>query len=117
MLSRSAFQGEGRATLPMVAGFSLATIGFIVWVYLTAVNVKRSGQSLAKKMFNIRVVRANGEPVSLSRVFWLRNVVNTLLSAIPLIGFIYGLADILFIFTDTRQCLHDKLADTIVVRA
>ena len=112
-----AFQGEGRATLPMVAGFSLATIGFIVWVYLTAVNVKRSGQSLAKKMFNIRVVRSNGEPVSLSRVFWLRNVVNTLLSAIPLIGFIYGLADILFIFTDTRQCLHDKLADTIVVRA
>lgn len=112
-----AFQGEGRSSVPMLAGGLLAVGGLAVWSYLTYVNVRRNGQSLAKKMFNIKVVRKNGAPVSVARVFWLRNVVNTLLSAIPFVGFIYGLADVLFIFTESRQCLHDQLADTIVIKA
>lgn len=112
-----AFQGEGRSTLPMAAGIGLAVVGLVAWSYLTYINVKRSGQSLAKKVFNIRVVRSNGDPVSVSRIFWLRNVVNTLLSAIPFLGVIYGVADLLFIFSDSRQCLHDRLADTIVIQA
>ena len=33
-----------------------------------------------------------------------------MLSVIPLYGFI----DALFIFGESRQCLHDKIADTIV---
>ena len=68
----------------MVAGFSLATIGFIVWVYLTAVNVKRSGQSLAKKMFNIRVVRANGEPVYRIAAPFGDEIIVVIASASPL---------------------------------
>jgi hypothetical protein len=44
---------------------------------------------------------------------WLRNVVNWLISLVPL----YSVIDVLFIFGQTRQCLHDKLADTIVVKA
>jgi hypothetical protein len=46
-------------------------------------------------------------------VFWLRNFVNGLLGMIPL----YGLIEILFIFGESQQCLHDKIADTIVVKA
>ena len=108
--------GDGNS-LPFIAGGLLATVGLVAWGWVTAVNVRRSGQSLAKKMFNIKVVRSNGEPVSLGRVFWLRNAVNTVLSAIPFLGALYGIADALFIFTESRQCLHDKLADTIVVKA
>jgi uncharacterized RDD family membrane protein YckC len=59
------------------------------------------------------VVRSDGSPVSLGRIFWLRNVVNILLGIIPF----YSLIDSLLIFGETRQCVHDKLADTIVVRA
>ena len=74
--------------------------------------MKRNGQSIAKKLLSIKVVRSDGSPVSLGRLFWLRNVVN-LLGIIPL----YGLIELLFIFGESRQCLHDKLADTIVVKA
>jgi uncharacterized RDD family membrane protein YckC len=59
------------------------------------------------------VVRTDGTPVSLGRIFLLRNVVNGLLGFIPL----YSLVDVLFIFGERRQCLHDRLADTIVVKA
>jgi len=59
------------------------------------------------------VVRSDGSPVSLGRIFWLRNFVNGLLGIIGP----YQLVDWLFIFGESRQCLHDKLADTIVIRA
>jgi uncharacterized RDD family membrane protein YckC len=79
----------------------------------TVKYVSENGQSIAKRMLGIKVVRADGSAITLGRIFWMRNILNTLISFIPL----YGLVDALFIFGESRQCLHDKLADTIVVRA
>jgi len=62
---------------------------------------------------HIKIVRSDGSPVSLSRVIWLRNAVNMVLGIIPLYGFI----DALFIFGNARRCVHDHLADTIVIKA
>jgi len=64
-------------------------------------------------MLGIKVVRSDGTSIPLGRIFWLRNFLNALISIVPF----YGLIDALFIFGESRQCLHDKLADTIVVRA
>ena len=93
-------------------GFSLAGLGLVAWIWLTVRYVLRNGQSIAKKVTKIKVVRRDGSPVNFGRIFWLRNVANTILSIIPL----YGLIEVLFIFSESRQCIHDKLADTIVVR-
>jgi hypothetical protein len=30
---------------------------------------------------------------------------------------LYGFIEVLFIFGENRQCLHDRMADTIVVEA
>ena len=97
----------------MLTGIGIGLIGFIAWCWLTIVFVLRNGQSMAKKLLHIKVLRSNGSPVSLGRLFWLRNAANAALSIIPL----YGLVDVLFIFGEQRQCLHDKIADTIVVKA
>jgi uncharacterized RDD family membrane protein YckC len=88
-------------------------VGLVVWAWLTIKFVNANGQSIAKKMLGIKVVRKDGSPVSLGRIFWLRNVVNALLGIIPL----YGIIDALLIFGEPRQCIHDKLADTIVIKA
>ena len=87
--------------------------GFVVWSWLTVKYVTRNGQSIAKKLLAIKVVRTDGAAVTLGRIFWLRNFVNGLISIVPL----YGLVDALFIFSESRQCLHDKIAGTIVVKA
>jgi uncharacterized RDD family membrane protein YckC len=97
----------------MVIGLGLGLIGLVAWAYLTIKYVNENGQSIAKKIVGIKVVRSDGSDAALGRIFWLRNVVNALIGIIPL----YGLIDILFIFSESRQCLHDKLADTIVVKA
>ena len=96
-------------TLPIVVG----CIGAIAWAWITLLLVARHGQTMAKRVLDIKVVRSDGSKASLGRIFWLRNVVNGLLGVIPL----YGLVDILFIFGERRQCIHDLIADTIVVKA
>ena len=96
-----------------LAAFFVGLIGFIAWLYFTIVFVSRNGQTIAKRWLNIKVVRTDGSSASLGRIFWLRNVLNTAISIIPL----YGIIDALFIFSESRQCLHDKIADTIVVDA
>jgi uncharacterized RDD family membrane protein YckC len=96
-------------TLPLFLG----ALGFIAWAWITLLLVARYGQTIAKRLLEIRVVRSDGSEASLGRIFWLRNVVNGLLGVIPL----YVLIDLLFIFGERRQCIHDLIADTIVVRA
>lgn len=105
--------GQFYTTLFFGIGGVLSLIGLIVWGVITFVLVQRNGQTIAKKMLGIKVVRSDGSKASVGRIFWLRNVVNALLGIIPP----YGLIDALFIFNDRRQCLHDKIADTIVVNA
>ena len=97
----------------MAAGIAIGLVGFTIWCWLTITFVLQNGQSIAKKLLNIKVVRADGSPITLGRLFFLRNVVNGALSMIPF----YGFVDVLFIFGEQRQCLHDKIADTIVVKA
>jgi len=94
-------------------GFALATVGFIVWCTITVRYMQRNGQSIGKKIVGIKVVRTNGEPATFGRVFWLRNFVNGAIGMIPF----YAFVDLLFIFGESRQCLHDKIADTVVVNA
>lgn len=90
-----------------------ALVGTIIWAVITYILVKRNGQTIGKKLLAIKVVRTDGSPASVARIFWLRNVVNGILGLVPF----YPLVDHLFIFGQARQCLHDKIASTIVIKA
>lgn len=108
----SGSNANGTSRFPGIA-ILLALIGFIVWAWFTILYVSRNGQTIAKRWLGIKVVRTDGTPASLGRIFWLRNFVNGLLGVIPF----YSWIDPLLIFSDSRQCIHDKIADTIVVVA
>lgn len=95
--------------------FGLA--GLLIWGGVTAYLVHKNGQTLGKKILGIKVVRTDGSRASLGRIFWLRNVIMVLLSMIPIAGMILSLVDSLLIFRESRQCLHDQIAGTIVVKA
>jgi uncharacterized RDD family membrane protein YckC len=109
---RKSADDAGSAAI-IIGGQLLLLVGLIVWASFTILYVKRNGQTIAKKMLGIKVVRSDGSQASLGRIFWLRNVVNGLIGIVPL----YGLIDHLFIFGESRQCLHDKIADTMVIKA
>jgi uncharacterized RDD family membrane protein YckC len=98
-------------------GTLLTILAGLLWVAITLHLMSRNGQSIGKKAFGIKVVRRDGSPASLGRILWLRNVVNALPVLIPILGELYFLVDALMIFGQTRQCLHDQIADTLVVKA
>ncbi len=98
-------------------GLPITAVLTLAWAAVTIILVARHGQSIGKRAVGIKVVRSDGSKAGLGRIFWLRNVVNNIPSVIPVVSFIYLLVDLLMIFGDSRRCLHDRIADTIVVKA
>ena len=105
--------GDPEDPSAMLGGMGVALVGLVIFCWLTLRSVARTGQSIGKKMVGIKVVRSDGSPASLGRIVWLRNILNGVIAIIP----VYGFVDSLFIFSESRQCLHDKIADTIVINA
>ena len=101
------------ALLAGLMGF-LAMLALIIW---NCVWLQRYGQTVGKRVLHIRIVRSSGERASLGRIFGLRYAPMILLGAVPYLGFLITLADYLLVFRDSRKCLHDQFADTIVVKA
>jgi uncharacterized RDD family membrane protein YckC len=97
-------------------GTTVTVLALIAWCIITAWLVAANGQSIGKRLVGIKVVRTDGSRASFARIFLLRNVVNGLPNLLPYVGWLYQLIDPLMIYQDSRQCLHDKIADTIVVR-
>jgi uncharacterized RDD family membrane protein YckC len=92
-------------------------IALLAWTVVTVWLVATRSQSIGKRLVGIKVVRTDGSPASFARIFLLRNVVSFLPSALPYVGWLYLLfLDPLLIYQDSRKCIHDMIADTIVVR-
>jgi len=97
-------------------GTIVTVVALIAWSVITAWLVAANGQSIGKRIVGIKVVRTDGSRASFARIFLLRNVVNGLPNLLPYVGWLYQLVDPLLIYQESRQCLHDRIADTIVVR-
>ena len=76
------------------------------------------GQTVGKRLVGVRIVRyPDGSRLGFVHAFFLRSVVTVLLSAIPLLGGLFALVDVLCIFQADQRCLHDQIAGTMVVQA
>lgn len=108
---------------PVVPGIGFAVGGGIVGLYVLALAVLQivflstRGQTIGKRTMKIRIVRLDGSAPGFVHAVLLRVIVNALPSAIPIVGGIYGLVDILFIFRSDQRCIHDHIAGTRVVIA
>lgn len=109
----SASAGYSDAQLAL-GGFLVIAGGLAMAGYQIYLLVQR-GQSVGKKAVGIRIVDHNsGQIPDWVRLVFLRQGVPGLVSAIPYVGWILVLIDILFITRNDRRCLHDHLAGTIV---
>lgn len=96
-------------------GMSVAYWGYYgLFLFINAILLVNSGQSIGKKVLGIKIVRQHtGEKVGGWRILGLRSVIPW---GIEMLIQIFGLINIVFIFGKKRQCLHDKIAGTIVVK-
>jgi uncharacterized RDD family membrane protein YckC len=90
-------------------------LGFGLFLLIQGWLLVTEGQTVGKKLLGMRIVRKDGSRCTPGRIIGLRYGVGWLITAVPVVGMAYALADSLLIFRESRQCLHDNIADTIVV--
>jgi uncharacterized RDD family membrane protein YckC len=93
----------------MIVGF-LAVIVVNIWLLYTR------AATIGKLALGIRIARTDGTQPSVGRLLFLRGLPQWLVSLIPYAGSLLQLIDILFIFGEERRCVHDHIADTIVIK-
>ncbi|WP_209389636.1 RDD family protein [Chryseobacterium sp. RR2-3-20] len=78
------------------------------WLYFSLMHCSTDQQTLGQKVFNIKLESADGKKVTFGQSTgrFFANILNALTF---LIGYL------MFFFNSKNQCLHDMLADTIVV--
>ncbi|MCE9518347.1 MAG: RDD family protein [Verrucomicrobia bacterium] len=103
---------------PVVIGLiGLSVVLFIGLVIYNLILLATRGQTIGKKLMSIRIVtHPEGANPGGVKTILLRAFVNGLIGAVPVLGPIYSLVDICFIFRDDRRCIHDLIAGTQVVQ-
>ena len=95
-----------------VAMFGAALLSLLLFVTYETVATKRYGRTLGKRWMHIRPVTLDGSPLGWGRSFG-RAATYALASGLSWLG----LLDYLWCIWDAdAQCLHDKVAGTLVVR-
>lgn len=126
VISMVLFPGEVNALgeeEPSAISLVVTGIGVLGMFGLSIYNwvlIDRQGQTLGKMFVGTRIVKLDGSPVDLVSGVILRNWVLGLITGVLnqcCLGWVMGLADVLFIFGAERRCLHDYIAGTIVVVA
>jgi len=105
---------EGRSLWQPV--FLDTALGFALFAVIQGVPLARRGQTIGKLAVGIRIARPDGSAVSLGRLLGLRYGVGYAMTIVPAFGQIYAIVDALLIFRTSRRCLHDQIADTIVLK-
>jgi uncharacterized RDD family membrane protein YckC len=103
-----------------VLGVLLIIASVVVpFIYFPILNGNERGQTLGKRVTNIRVRRSNGTPLGVGRGLGRYSITFLFgLLTVLLIGFVLLLLDDLWPLWDSRnQALHDKVVDSIVVKA
>ncbi len=113
---QAVLSGASAAEGVMALFIGLISIGFLALMLLNLIWWHRYGQSVGKRMLGIKIVRTDGSRCGLRRIILYRGLPIQLLSLIPLIGAFIPLIDSLFIFQHSRKCIHDMIADTVVVQ-
>ena len=92
-------------------------LGFITFTAINGYLIATQGETVGKRLLGLRMVRTDGQRASFARLLGARYGIGYVIGLIPFVGSLYGLVDALLIFRESRKCLHDNIADTIVVKA
>jgi uncharacterized RDD family membrane protein YckC len=104
-----------RAAWKLIVGMVVAS--FAAFVCIQAYPLANSGQTWGKRLLKLRIVDMQGFKPDFWRLIALRYGVGRVIAMVPMLGGIYSLVDVLFIFRDDRRCIHDHIAGTRVVVA
>lgn len=92
-------------------------LGFIIFLVVQGFPLYSSGQTWGKKALGMKIVDLQGNKPEFGKLIGLRYLTTWVIGMVPVLGTIYQLVNVLFIFGNDRRCIHDKIAGTRVVVA
>jgi uncharacterized RDD family membrane protein YckC len=98
------------AFLPLINGVLTLLWMVLIVAYEGLMLSLMKGQTLGKKMLNLKVVTAEGNPISRGQA-WGRALIRQVFGLVPCLGIL----DYLVAFGAERTCVHDILAKTRVI--
>ncbi|MBK8036795.1 MAG: RDD family protein [Verrucomicrobiaceae bacterium] len=94
-----------------LSGLLILALGIFQLVMLAT-----RGQSIGKRLLGIRIVTyPEGQNPGGVKTILLRGVVPAVIGMIPVLGPLFSLVNVCFIFREDRRCIHDLIAGTQVV--
>ena len=94
----------------------MGAIGLIFFIIIHGRFLIRDGQTIGKRVLGIKIVTLEGKLPDLSHLA-KRYGFYLLIGNLPFVGPIINMINILFIFSESRRCLHDHVGGTKVVQA
>ena len=119
LILQDAISGMGEAASEIVFDIII----FLSWVAIHGKFIQGNGQTLGKRILGIKMVQMDGADAGFARLVLYRTgslylvyIIVSLFGLPPTLSMMFGLADVLFIFSKERRCLHDLIAGTKVVK-
>jgi uncharacterized RDD family membrane protein YckC len=95
----------------------MTVVSFVVFVLVQGYFLNQSGQTIGKKLLGMKIVDVDGNKPDFVKLLGQRYGVVYAVQLIPVLGSLFGLINVLFIFREDRRCIHDLIAGTRVVVA
>ena len=99
-----------------VYSLGMGVLGAVVFFVINYRFLIANGQTIGKKVLEIKIVDLNGNVPVFQPQLLIRYAVYFLPAQVPFAGQIFNLINILFIFTKEKRCIHDLVAKTKVVK-
>lgn len=93
-------------------GIYLLVLFALFWFYPVLFEVLRDGQTPGKKVMGLRVINANGTPVT-----WIASIVRNLMRTVDMLPFAYAFGLLACLIDPCGRRLGDLVAGTLVVYA
>ncbi len=94
-----------------------AAVAFGVFTVANYGLLQKTGQTIGKKVMNLKIATSNGEQPDVQELLVKRYAVVWALTAIPYIGGLLAIGNVLLALRDNRLAGHDEFAKTKVVNA
>ena len=94
----------------------LAVLGIAAYIGIQWTFWASTGQSIGKKVMKTQVVNLDGSQASAKTIALKRYAIMSLIGNVPVAGGLVSLIGVLLIFRRDRNCLHDDIAKTRVVK-
>jgi uncharacterized RDD family membrane protein YckC len=106
---------EGRQP-EFIYSLGMGVLGAVVFFVINYRSLIANGQTIGKKVLEIKIVDLSGNVPVFQPHLLIRYAVYFLPGQVPVVGQIFNLINILFIFTKEKRCIHDLVAKTKVVK-